>query len=174
MHDKVKAKLSNSTDGRRRKRRRGREKYSGNIQRKTIEVKAKNVPECSTRIGFKSYSVQELVLSPLLIEYRREVWRTPCGRCFAADLPEHVKGSHYGPELRCLVASLYYQGQSTVPRIVDLLNDWDVTISKRTVVRLLNDGMKILVDETQQALVAGIAGARRLHVDDTGARHQRL
>ena len=119
MHDKVKAKLSNSTDGKRKKRRRGRKKYSDNIQRKTIDVKAKNVPEGSTRIGFKNYRVQELVLSPLLIEYRREIWRMPCGRRITADLPEHVKGSHYGSELRCLVVSLYYQGQSTVPSIVD-------------------------------------------------------
>ncbi len=71
MHDKVKAKLSNSTDGSRKKRRRGRKKYSDNIQRKTIEVKATNVAESSTRIGFKSCRVQELVLSPLLIEYRQ-------------------------------------------------------------------------------------------------------
>ena len=111
------------------------------------------------------------MLSPLLIEYRREVWRTPCGRRITAALPEHVKGSHFGPELRCLVVSLYYQGQSTVARIVDLLNDWDVTISKRNVMRMLNDGMKILVDEAQQVLAAGIAGAKWLHVDDTGARH---
>ena len=57
---------------------------------------------------------------------------------------------------------------------MDLLNDWDVTISKRTVIRILNDGMKILVDEAQQVLAAGIAGAQWLHVDDTGARHLRL
>ena len=171
MHDKVKAKLSNSTDGSRRKRRRGRKKYSDNIQRKTIEVKAINLAEGSTRIGFKSYRVQELVLSPLLTEYRREVWRTPCGSRFTAALPEHVKGSHFGADLRRLAVSLYYQGQSTVVRIVDLLNDWDVTFSKRTVMRILNDGMNILVDEAQQVLAAGIAGAQWLHVNDIGSRH---
>ncbi len=112
------------------------------------------------------------MLSPLLIEYRREVWRAPCGKRIIADLPEHVKGSQFGPELKCMAMSLYYQAQSTVPRIVDLLNDWGASISKRSVMRILNDDMKILVDEAQPVLAAGIAGARWLHVDDTGARHQ--
>ena len=37
---------------------------------------------------------------------------------------------------------------------------------------MLNDGLKILVDEAQQVFAAANAGAQWLHVDDTGARHQ--
>ena len=115
--------------------------------------------------------MQDLELRPSVICYRRERWRTPCGQYLTAPLPEHVQG-HCGANLRRLVIALYYQGQSSVERITALLNDWDVTIDKTTVGRILRQDMQILVQESRQVRDAGIAGAQWLHVDDTGARHQ--
>ena len=55
-----------------------------------------------------------------------------------APLPEGMD-SHFGPELRRFVLMQYHQGQSTLPRLVALLQSVGVSISKRQVQRLLTD-----------------------------------
>jgi hypothetical protein len=56
-----------------------------------------------------------------------------------APLPAGVDG-HFGPELRRFVLMQYHQRQMTVPRLFALLRALGILISKRQVVRLLNDG----------------------------------
>lgn len=156
--------------GRRTGRRKPR-RYSPKARTERVFIEVPDVPEGSVRDGYESYTVQELAVQPVVVEYLRERWRTPDGTRIVAPLPADVNGQ-YGSGLRRLVVSLYHQGQTTVPRIVTLLNDWGVGISKRTVVRMLTDGVTGLVDEAAQVLSAGIDGADWLHVDDTGARHR--
>ena len=151
MHDKTRAKVSKKSGKAKKKPVRGPKKFSDKAQRVEVVVKAQNVPEGSRLIGYRDYRVQDLVLCPMLIRYRRERWQTPSGRRITAPLPEHVKG-HFGADLHRLVVALYYQGQSTVPRIVALLKDWDVTISKRSVMRMLTVGMRELVEEADAVL----------------------
>ncbi|MER9369747.1 hypothetical protein NKI66_27645 [Mesorhizobium sp. M0518] len=56
-------------------------------------------------------------------------------------------------------------------RIVALLRDFGVSISKRQVVRILTGKIDAFVAEAKQVLRAGLASARWVSVDDTGARH---
>jgi hypothetical protein len=68
------------------------------------------------------------------------------------------------------VVALYHQGQTTVARLTTLLRALGVHISKRQVLRLLHDP-----DGTLRAAAVrrdGLASARWLSVDDTGARHK--
>ena len=66
----------------------------------------------------------------------------------------------------------YHQGQVTVPRLVAQLRAIGIVISKRQVVRLLNEGQDAFLDEAREVLRAGLATASWISVDDTGARHQ--
>ena len=50
--------------------------------------------------------VQELILRPHVIRYRRERWITPDGRTVVAALPAGTVG-HFGPELRRFVLAQY-------------------------------------------------------------------
>ena len=67
---------------------------------------------------------------------------------------------------------LYHQGQVTVPRLVDQLRCIGIAISKRQVLRLLNEGNAGFLTEARDVLRAGLATAPWLTVDDTGARHK--
>ena len=66
---------------------------------------------------------------------------------------------------------LHFQGQMTCERIVEVLTGQGLAISKRQVVRLLTAKLERFRAEDEAVLRAGLAGARFVTVDDTGARH---
>jgi hypothetical protein len=121
--------------------------------------------------GYETYRVQELVVSVQAVRYRRERWLTPDGQTLIAPLPAGTQG-HFGPNLRRFVLMQYHQGQSTLPRLVALLQSLGVAISKREVQRLLTEGQEGFLDEARDVLRAGLEASSWVSVDDTGARHR--
>ncbi|HET6522294.1 MAG TPA: hypothetical protein VFG47_21095 [Geminicoccaceae bacterium] len=121
--------------------------------------------------GYKDFLVQELRLTPVVIRYRRERWRTAAGRTLVAPPPAGITG-HFGPELRRFVLIQHHRGRVTTERLTRLLNELGLAVSKRQVLRLLNDRTAAVVAEAEAVLGAGLATARWLTVDDTGARHR--
>jgi hypothetical protein len=65
----------------------------------------------------------------------------------------------------------YHRGQPTMPRLLDFLQSLGVAISKRQLVRLLNENHESFIAEAQDVLRAGIETSPYVSVDDTGARH---
>jgi hypothetical protein len=86
--------------------------------------------------------MQDLVTHPHVINFRCERRQTPDGNMVTAPLPAGLDG-HFGPELRRFALAQYYQGQTTVSRLVTLLRNLDIFVSKRQITRLLNAGRTI-------------------------------
>lgn len=121
--------------------------------------------------GYRGFVVQDLVIRPQVMLFRRACWQTPDGGTLMAPLPAGSEG-HFGPELRRFVLVQYHQGQVTVPRLVTLLQGFGIVISKRQVVRLLIAGKQRFLEEARSVLRVGLATADWITVDDTGARHK--
>jgi hypothetical protein len=149
-------------------RRRGPVTPRVKVVEKVIRIE---VPAGSVFKGHEPFLVQDLVISANATCYLRERWVTPDGQTILAPLPEGIDG-HFGPELRRFVLMQYHQGQSTMPRLLDFLQSVGVAISKRQLVRLLNEDHAGFVAEAQDVLRAGLETSPYVSVDDTGARHK--
>jgi hypothetical protein len=146
----------------------GRSRRTALVEERLVKV---SVPAGSRFKGYAIYEVQDLEIRARVIRYRRERWLTPDGERVMAPLPAGVTG-HFGTELRRFILAQYHQGQVTVLRLVQLLRDFGLSISKRQVMRLLIAGQERFLDEARAVLRAGLSSARWITVDDTGARHK--
>jgi hypothetical protein len=138
-------------------------------EERTIELMAP--PQGSRFKGYTDYVVQDLVIRPHVVNFRCERWRTANGEMMTAPLPAGISG-HFGPELRRFVLAQYHQAQVTMTRLLALLRALGIIISKRQIVRLLIAGQDGFLGEARHVLRAGLANAKWITVDDTGARHK--
>ena len=118
----------------RKKRRRGAKTPTAPVEKRVVATP--DVPPGSRFKGYESFTVQDLKIEARVVCYRRERRLTPEGRTIVAPLPGGM-GDHFGPEIKRFILVQYHQGQTTVPRLVELLRMLGVDISKRQVVRIL-------------------------------------
>ena len=151
-------------------RRRGSKNNKLTIDESKI-LKPDHLPEGSTFKGYEDYIVQDLILRPWTVLYRRQRWRTPKGETIVGELPKSISG-HFGSGLIRFVLSQYYKCRVTLPLVTGQLHDLGVTISERQVMRLLIKDKGSFLDESLDILRAGLETAGWVSVDDTGARHK--
>jgi Transposase IS66 family len=153
-----------------RKGRRGAKRSKLTIN-ETRVLKPECLPEGARFKGYEDFIVQDIVIAPRTVLYRRERWLLPSGETVVAALPKEAV-SHFGPNLKRFVLSQYHQGQITIPRLAALLADLGIDISKRQIVRLLSGKQDAFLAEAREVLRAGLASASWFTTDDTGARHK--
>ena len=149
-------------------RRRG--KKQGRETARKQECRIENPVEGSRSPGCQEVLVQVLHLSVEPVVFRLERRRNPDNSIEVAPLPcEATNG--FTTNIKALALALYHQGQSTMPRVAEILRSIGLNISDTQVKRLLNDDIDIFLDENDAVFKAGLAGAVWISVDDTGARH---
>jgi hypothetical protein len=161
---------SSKKGGRQKPRRRGSKNDKLAIDESKI-LKPDNLPEGSKFKGYEDYLVQDLILRPWTVLYRRQRWKMPDGGTIVAELPDGISG-HFGSGLIRFVLSQYHKCRVTLPLIIGQLHDLGVSISERHVMRLLIKDKEPFLDEASDVLRAGLGTAGWITTDDTGARHK--
>jgi hypothetical protein len=132
-----------------------------------------HVPEGAVFKGYEDFVVQDLILQPRVIRYRREHWQTPDGRSLVAPLPaEVVPGRHFGPDLICFILHQYHHQHVTQPLLLEQLHQLGIDISAGELNRILTEGKGAFHREKAELLPAALAVSAYVEVDDTGARHR--
>ena len=157
-----------SGGSRKKKKPRGRKRHRKHAKR--VRVPLEDPPPGAVHLDYQSYYVQSLNVEVRHTLYERQRMRLPDGTTITAPLPEGVVGS-YNVGLHRFVLGLYHQAQSTIPRIVHLLDALGLDISSRQVRRILTGNRTGFTDEAARILSEGLRGAKWISVDDTGARH---
>jgi len=130
-------------------------------------------PPGSVFKGYEDFVVQDLVIQPRVILYRRERWLTPDGQNLVAPFPADVlPGSHFGPDLICYILHQYHHQHVTQPLLLEQLDQMGIDISAGELSRILTEGKDTFHQEKAELLPAALAVSPYIQVDDTVARHQ--
>ena len=132
-----------------RKGRRGAKRTARAIDETRI-LKPDSLPEGARFKGYEDFIVQDMIIKPWTLRYRRERWLLPSGRTVVTALPKDVS-SHFGPNLKRFILSQYHQGQVTIPRLAAQLTGLGIEISKRQIVRLLNSKQDAFLKENHRS-----------------------
>jgi hypothetical protein len=122
--------------------------------------------------GYEDYVVPDFIIRAHNTRYRLERWQTPAGETLRGQLPEAVRGQHFGPGLQGYILYQYYHAHVTRPLLLEQLREWGVGSSAGQIERILNEGKERFHQEKAMMLRVGLEVSEYLTVDDTGARHQ--
>lgn len=138
-----------------------------------VVLRLPDVPAEAIFKGYEDFVVQDLILKPRVIRYRRERWMTPDGQNLVAPFPADVlPGSHFGPDLICFILHQYHHQHVTQPLLLEQLHQLGIDISAGELNRILTEGKDAFHQEKAELLPAALAVSAYVQVDDTGARHQ--
>ena len=154
------------------KKRKKRPKKSKKIEiHEVVPIKPDNIPEGSRLKDYQEYVVQDIVLGNWNTCYRRQRWQTPSGEYILGQLPEYVKGSHFGSTLTAFILYQYHGCHVTQPLIQEQLHELGVSISTGQINNIIINNKERFHDEKDQILSTGLKVSPYINVDDTGARH---
>jgi hypothetical protein len=81
-----------------------------------VVVPLTDPPPGSVFKGYEDFVVQDLIIRPQVVRYRRERWLTPDGQNRVAALPADVRpDSHFGPTLISFIIHQYHHQHVTQP-----------------------------------------------------------
>jgi hypothetical protein len=135
-------------------------------------IEPKDLPEGSEFKGYEEYIVQDLEIKPKNTKYKRARYRTPDGKYVVGELPNAVKGTHFGPTLRNYILNQYYQQHVTQNLILRQLIEFGVRISEGQLNYILIAEHVEFHEEKAELLKVGLEVSGYVGVDDTGARHK--
>ncbi len=136
-----------------------------------VDVDKEELPKDAKFIGKRTVIVQEMIIKRRNIEFIiNRYWSAELGKVIEGKIPDEFKGSEFGPQLRSFIIYQYYKNRVPHEKIISMLSDWGIEISKGTVCNILNDCEGSFVEDLKSARDAGLKKFSQVHIDETGAR----
>jgi len=135
------------------------------------EVDPALLPPDAERKGSAEFVVQDVVLRTDTVLFRCAKWyAASTGRSYQAPLPEgYAEQGHDGPGLKALALQLYYQGQMSEPKILEVLRSVGIVLSAAHLSTLLIT-QPVFAAAYEDIARAGLASRPYQHLDDTSTR----
>ena len=149
-------KASKNNKTKKRKKRPKKSKTKKLEIHEVVSIKPDNLPEGSKLKDYQEYIVQDIVFGNWNTCYRRQRWQTPSGEYVSGQLPDHVKGSHFGSTLTAFVLYQYYGCHVTQPLIEEQLHELGVNISTGQINNIIVNNKDRFHDEKDQILSTGM------------------
>lgn len=137
-----------------------------------IKIDKSKLPQDAEFKGYEEVTVQEVVIKTDNVLYRREKYYSPSEHnVYIAELPEEVIGTEFGPNLKALCATLYFDYRVTENKMVKFLNEFGISISEGTLSNILiKENADVLTKEKSEIYMAGLKSTKYQQTDDTGFR----
>ncbi len=154
-----------------KKHSKSRKNESIKIDREKIaEYPQDQLPEDAEFKGYEEVIVQDIKLCTDNILFRKEKYYSPSEKkTYLAELPAGYEGE-FGPGVKALVINLYYGGNMTQGKLLELLADIDISISAGHLSNLLIKNHQGFETEKEEICEAGLGSSPWQHLDQTSAR----
>ena len=121
--------------------------------------------------GTRKVIVQDILFQRNNICFELEkYYSSELNKTVEADLPPGYEGGYFGPNVIAFILCSYYEGDVTIKKIWKILDAIGIKISLKQINRIIKHQPDELVDELDQARIAGIEKAGYQQIDDTGAK----
>lgn len=135
-----------------------------------LEVDKASLPQDAKFQGYDPVIIQDLHIRTDNVRFQRaRYYSASAGKNYTAPLPPGYHGQ-FGPTIRSLVISLYYAANMSEPKIIELLEQMGVNISKGKVSGLLSKETVQWQREADDIRKAGLQSSKAHHLDDTPTR----
>jgi len=134
----------------------------------------RTLPQDAHFACYRKVVIQDVLLKTDNVEYLLERYYSPSlNKYYDAKLPNSVRGSQFGANLKAFIAVLYFSCRVTENKIWQLCKDIGILISEGQISNIITKVMhKELASEKQAIFETGMNHASFVQTDETGARHQ--
>lgn len=140
-------------------------------QKVELDIAAEDLPADAKFIGKRTIMIQEMIIKRNNIEFTiSRYWSEELGKVIEGKIPDEFKGSEFGPSLRSFIIYQYYKNRVPHKKIIEMLFDWGIEISKGTVCNILNKNEEVFSEDLKSAQDAAIKRCSQVHIDETGAK----
>jgi hypothetical protein len=134
-------------------------------------VDPQQLPPDAVRFTDETVIVQNIRIEPHNIRFSRHVYYSAAlGQFIRGPLPAGYDAGDFGPDLRSLIVAWKYCGNMSEPKILELLDNFQVQISAGSVSRILTRTADSFADEYRDVFLAGVGSTTYQQTDDTSAR----
>lgn len=135
-----------------------------------VKVDQERLPADAVFKGHVEVVVQDLEFRTDTILFRKEKYYSPSQKqTYLAPLPAGYTGQ-FGPGVRAWVLALYYGGQMSEPKILEVLHTVGMVISGGQLSNMLIKDQELFHAEKASVLQAGLESSPWQHLDSTGTR----
>lgn len=135
-----------------------------------LKVSLEQLPPDAEFKGYEEVIVQDIKITTDNVLFRKEKYYSPSlGKTYLAEVPAGYEGQ-FGPGLKALVISQYFQGNMTEAKLQEFLSNIGISISAGQVSNLLIKNGEIFETEKVEIYQAGLESSPWQHFDQTSAR----